>query len=55
MELMPLLISAAQVSGRMDRARIINVASDMALRMGPETINYEDPNLTDVTGTLAPW
>jgi NAD(P)-dependent dehydrogenase (short-subunit alcohol dehydrogenase family) len=55
MELMPLLISAAQESGRMDRSRIVNVASDMALRMGPESINYEDPNLTDVTGTLAPW
>ncbi|OBS25132.1 hypothetical protein FPOA_05667 [Fusarium poae] len=55
MSLMPLLVSAAQVSGRMDRVRIINVASDMALRMGPEVINYDDPNLTDETGRLAPW
>ncbi|KAM0342570.1 hypothetical protein ACHAPU_009423 [Fusarium lateritium] len=55
MELMPLLVAAAQASGRMDRARIVNVASDMALGMGPETINYEDPNLTTDTGRLAPW
>ncbi|KAF5660485.1 reductase [Fusarium heterosporum] len=55
MELMPLLVAAAQASGRMDRARIVNVASDMALGMGPATINYEDPNLTNETGRLAPW
>ncbi|KAJ4251477.1 hypothetical protein NW762_011462 [Fusarium torreyae] len=53
--LMPLLISAAQMSERMDRVRIVNVASDMAFNMGPKSINYEDPNLTDLTGTLAPW
>ncbi|KAF4335898.1 reductase [Fusarium beomiforme] len=55
MSLMPLLVSAAQISGRMDRVRIVNVASDMATKMGPETINYADPNLTDLTGQLAPW
>lgn len=55
MSLMPLLVTAAQVSGRMDRVRIINVASDMALRMGPEAIHYDDPNLTNETGKLAPW
>ncbi|KAH7235040.1 uncharacterized protein BKA55DRAFT_708999, partial [Fusarium redolens] len=55
MSLMPLLVAAAQTSGRMDRVRVVNVASDMAFRMGPEAINYEDPNLTGVTGQLAPW
>ncbi|KAF4495051.1 reductase [Fusarium agapanthi] len=55
MSLMPLLVAAAQTSGRMDRVRIVNVASDMAFRMGPEAINYQDPNLTDVTGQLASW
>jgi NAD(P)-dependent dehydrogenase (short-subunit alcohol dehydrogenase family) len=55
MSLMPLLVAAAQTTGRMDRVRIVNVASDMAFRMGPEAINYQDPNLTDVTGQLAPW
>ncbi|KAJ4127685.1 hypothetical protein NW768_007956 [Fusarium equiseti] len=55
MALMPVLINGAQVSQRMDRVRIINVASDMALRMGPEVINYDDPNLTNETGRMAPY
>ncbi|KAF5023478.1 hypothetical protein F66182_4478 [Fusarium sp. NRRL 66182] len=55
MSLMPSLVAAAQTSGRSDRVRIINVASDMAIRLGPNSINDEDPNLADLTGTLAPW
>ncbi|KAF4457201.1 hypothetical protein F53441_765 [Fusarium austroafricanum] len=54
MSLMPLLVSAAQSSGRVDRVRIVNVASDMAFNAGPQTINYGDPNLTDLDGLLAP-
>ncbi|KAM5386659.1 hypothetical protein ACJZ2D_000622 [Fusarium nematophilum] len=53
--LMPALLSAVQSSGDMNRVRVVNVASDAAMAMGPKGINYDDPNLTDLTGRMAPW
>lgn len=54
--LLPLLkATAAQQTGNRGRVRIVNVSSDAAFLMGPKSINYDDPNMTDVTGTFAPW
>jgi retinol dehydrogenase 12 len=56
MALMPLLKStAAQYHRDTGRVRIVNVSSDAAFLMGPKSINYADPNLTDMTGALSPW
>ncbi|KAF4459474.1 reductase [Fusarium albosuccineum] len=55
MSLMPALLAAVQASGEMNRVRVVNVASDAAVRMGSGSINYEDPNLTELSGTFAPW
>ncbi|KAH6880630.1 hypothetical protein B0T10DRAFT_609333 [Thelonectria olida] len=56
LSLLPVLRAAAQQSpGSSNRVRVVNVASDAAIRMGPKSINYADPNMTDVTGRLAPW
>ncbi|KAL6824713.1 hypothetical protein J3E69DRAFT_381586 [Trichoderma sp. SZMC 28015] len=53
--LLPLLRSAAQSSHSRDRVRIVNVSSDAAISMGPDSINYKDPNLADVKGVTASW
>ncbi len=54
--LLPALQSAAQqAKGNNSRVRVVNVASDGAVLMGPKAINYEDPNLTRLTGKMAPW
>jgi retinol dehydrogenase-12 len=56
LSLLPVLRRAAQQSpGRNNRVRVVNVASDAAIVMGPKSINYADPNMADVTGRLAPW
>lgn len=56
LSLLPLLLRTAQQdSGTKGRVRIVNVASDAALLMGPKSINYEDTNMTDLCGNTAPW
>lgn len=55
MSLLPLLHLTAQASSNKDRVRIINVASDAATAMGPDSINYKDPNMADLRGVTAPW
>lgn len=56
LSLMPLLKSTAlQYPNNKGRVRVVNVASDAAFLMGPRCIMYNDPNMSEVTGTLAPW
>lgn len=53
--LIPLLKStAAQNPNVKDRVRIVNLSSEMAFFLGPKTINYSDPNMSDLSGSLAP-
>ncbi|RSL73585.1 hypothetical protein CEP53_000669 [Fusarium sp. AF-6] len=55
LSLLPVLLAAVQASGNMNRVRVVNVASDGAFLMGPKSINYDDPNMTNLTGATAPW
>jgi len=56
LSLMPILRQTAQLNnGRKAGVRIVSVSSDLAFSLGPKSINYQDPNLTEVTGRLAPW
>lgn len=56
LSLLPMFRQTAQLSsGKKGCVRIVNVASDMAFMVGPKNVDYQDPNMTDVTGTLAPW
>jgi NAD(P)-dependent dehydrogenase (short-subunit alcohol dehydrogenase family) len=48
--LMPLLLRAASLSGRRDRVRVVNVASDMAFALGPKQIQWDDVNMTKTKG-----
>lgn len=52
-KLLPLMLHTASQSQSMDRVRIINIASDMALNMGPKVINFDDVNMTTSKGPLA--
>jgi NAD(P)-dependent dehydrogenase (short-subunit alcohol dehydrogenase family) len=54
--LLPIFRQTAQLNpGHRASVRIVNVVSDLAFSMGPKNIDYRDPNLTDLTGRLAPW
>ncbi|KAK5171855.1 uncharacterized protein LTR77_003491 [Saxophila tyrrhenica] len=50
--LLPLLLRAAAQSGRQDRARVVNVSSDMAFALGPKKILWDDVNMTKTKGML---
>lgn len=52
--LMPLLLTTASVHGTRDRVRIVNVSSDAAF-LGPETIQWDDVNMTSTKGMLELW
>lgn len=53
--LIPLLKStAAQNPNVKDRVRVVNLSSEMAFFLGPKTINYSDPNMSDLSGSFAP-
>jgi NAD(P)-dependent dehydrogenase (short-subunit alcohol dehydrogenase family) len=47
------LLTAASIHERQDRVRVIHVSSDLA-RMGPETIQLTDPNMSTAKGPMAP-
>lgn len=57
LSLLPLMLKTAkETPENKGRVRIVNVASDAAMVFGPkEGIHYDDPNMTNVTGTTAPW
>ncbi|KAK5085151.1 hypothetical protein LTR05_004430 [Lithohypha guttulata] len=56
LSLLPMMRQTAQQRGSARAGvRIVNVSSDAALFMGPDTIQYDDTNLSGVTGSLAPW
>ncbi|KEY70834.1 hypothetical protein S7711_08533 [Stachybotrys chartarum IBT 7711] len=53
--LLPKLLSTAAASGDKNRVRVVHVTSDLANNApgAPKTINFEDPNLSNLTGTFA--
>lgn len=53
-KLLPLMLHTASTTGRMDRVRIINITSDMALNLGARHIHYDDVNMASQKGMLAP-
>lgn len=55
-KLLPIKVQTASQSRSVDRVRVINIASDLALNMpsGPKTINFEDVNMSSTKGMLAP-
>lgn len=52
-KLMPLMLYTASQSSSMDRVRVINITSDLAINIGPKSINFEDVNMTSAKGPLA--
>ena len=48
--LLPLMVQTAAASGTRERVRVVNVCSDLALRMGPKEIQFEDLNMTETKG-----
>jgi NAD(P)-dependent dehydrogenase (short-subunit alcohol dehydrogenase family) len=52
--LMPLLLSTASARGSKDRVRVVNVSSD-AVSGGPDTIQWDDVNMTCTKGIMELW
>lgn len=50
--LLPHMLSTASLSGRKDRVRVVNVASDLAHRAGPKTLQLDDVNMTKTSGIM---
>lgn len=53
-KLLPLMLHTASISSSKDRVRVVNVTSDLAINIGPKTIDLDDVNMSGRKGLMAP-
>lgn len=48
----PLMLASAAQSQTLHRVRVVNVSSDLAFRIGPKKIQFDDVNMPDPIGMM---